>query len=63
MRTMLLCGIIPARAGFTLADPRNPNDELPYQTVFTFTADLALAPQSSDSAVVSRRSTTTPSEV
>ena len=56
-------GIIPARAGFTLADPRNPNDELPYQTVFTFTADLALAPQSSDSAVVSRRSTTTPSEV
>ena len=55
-------GIIPARAGFTLADPRNPNDELPYQAVFTFTADLALAPQSSDSAVVSQRSTTTPSE-
>ena len=55
-------GIIPARAGFTLADPRNPNDELPYQAMFTFTADLALAPQSSDSAVVSQRSTTTPSE-
>ena len=54
--------IIPARAGFTLADPRNPNDELPYQAVFTFTADLALAPQNSDSAVVSQRSTTTPSE-
>ena len=54
--------IIPARAGFTLADPRNPNDELPYQAMFTFTADLALAPQSSDSAVVSQRSTTTPSE-
>ena len=55
-------GIIPARAGFTLADPWNPNDEPHYQTAFTFTADLAPAPQSSDSAVVSQRSTRTPSE-
>ena len=55
-------GIIPARAGFTLADPWNPNDEPHYQTAFAFTADLALAPQSSDSAVVSQRSTRTPSE-
>ena len=55
--------IIPARAGFTLADPWNPNDEPHYQTAFAFTADLVLAPQSSDSAVVSQRSTRTPSEV
>ena len=55
-------GIIPARAGFTLEDPWNPNDESPYQTAFTFTADLALAPQSSDSAAVAQRSTRTPSE-
>ena len=55
-------GIIPARAGFTLADPWNPNDEPHYQTAFAFTADLALAPQSSDSAVVSQRLTRTPSE-
>ena len=55
-------GIIPARAGFTLADPWNPNDEPHYQTAFAFTADLVLAPQSSDSAVVSQRSTRTPSE-
>ena len=55
-------GIIPARAGFTLADPWNPNDEPHYQTAFTFTADLAPAPQSSDSAVVSQRSTRPPSE-
>ena len=54
--------IIPARAGFTLADPWNPNDEPPYQTAFTFTADLALAPQSSDSAAVAQRSTRPPSE-
>ena len=54
--------IIPARAGFTLADPWNPNDEPHYQTAFAFTADLVLAPQSSDSAVVSQRSTRTPSE-
>ena len=56
------CRIIPARAGFTLADPWNPNDEPHYQTAFTFTADLAPAPQSSDSAVVSQRSTRPPSE-
>ena len=55
-------GIIPARAGFTLEDPWNPNDESPYQTAFTFTADLALAPQSSDSAAVAQRSNRTPSE-
>ena len=54
--------IIPARAGVTLADPWNPNDEPPYQTAFTFTADLALAPQSSGSASVAQRSTRTPSE-
>ena len=54
--------IIPARAGFTLADPWNPNDEPHYQTAFAFTDDLTLAPQSSDSAVVSQRSTRTPSE-
>ena len=54
--------IIPARAGFTLADPWNPNDEAPYQTAFAFTADLALAPQSSDSVVVLQQSTRTPSE-
>ena len=53
--------IIPARAGFTLADPWNPNDDLPYQTAFTFTGDLAPAPPSCGSAVVSQRSTTTPS--
>ena len=58
----LVLGIIPARAGFTLADPWNPNDEPHYQTSFAFTADLALAPQSSDSVVVSQRSTRTPSE-
>ena len=58
----VLLGIIPARAGFTLADPWNPNDEPHYQTSFAFTADLALAPQSSDSVVVSQRSTRTPSE-
>ena len=45
-----------------LADPWNPNDEPHYQTSFAFTADLALAPQSSDSVVVSQRSTRTPSE-
>ena len=54
--------IIPARAGVTLEDPWNPNDESPYQTAFTFTADLALAPQSSDSAAVAQRSTRPPSE-
>ena len=54
--------IIPARAGFTLADPWNPNDEPHYQTAFTFTADLAPAPQSSDSAAVAQRSTRPPSE-
>ena len=57
-----LVRIIPARAGFTLADPWNPNDESPYQTSFAFTADLALAPQSSDNAAVAQRSTRTPSE-
>ena len=55
-------GIIPARAGFTLADPWNPNDEPCYQTAFTFSANLEPAPPSSGSAVVLRRSTMTPSE-
>ena len=54
--------IIPARAGFTLADPWNPNDEPCYQTAFTFSVDLEPAPPSSGSAVVLRRSTMTPSE-
>jgi len=54
--------IIPARAGFTLADPWNPNDEPCYQTAFTFSANLEPAPPSSGSAVVLRRSTMTPSE-
>ena len=58
----VLCGIIPARAGFTLADPWNPNDEPCYQTAFTFSANLEPAPPSSGSAVVLRRSTMTPSE-
>ena len=62
LRLLASVGIIPARAGFTLADPWNPNDEPHYQTTFAFTADLALAPQSSDSVVVSQRSTRTPSE-
>ena len=62
LETQIEGGIIPARAGFTLADPWNPNDEPHYQTAFAFTADLVLAPQSSDSAVVSQRSTRTPSE-
>ena len=63
--TVRLCPnhrIIPARAGFTLADPWNPNDEPCYQTAFTFSADLEPAPPSSGSAVVLRRSTMTPSE-
>ena len=55
-------GIIPARAGFTLADHWNPNDEPCYQTAFTFSANLEPAPPSSGSAVVLRRSTMTPSE-
>ena len=57
-----VAGIIPARAGFTLADPWNPNDEPCYQTAFTFSAGLEPAPPSSGSAVVLRRSTMTPSE-
>ena len=55
-------GIIPARAGVTLADPWNPNDEPCYQTMFTFSANLEPSPPSSGSAVVLRRSTMTPSE-
>ena len=60
--TVSLSRIIPARAGFTLADPWNPNDEPCYQTAFTFSANLEPAPPSSGSAVVLRRSTMTPSE-
>ena len=35
--------IIPARAGFTLADPWNPNEPVLYQTPVAFTADLGPA--------------------
>ena len=38
-----LRGIIPARAGFTLADPWNPNEPVLYQTPVAFTADLGPA--------------------
>ena len=44
-------GIIPARAGFTLADPWNPNEPTLYQTPAAFTADLGPAPPGRDSAV------------
>ena len=54
--------IIPARAGFTLGDPWNPNDHSPYQTASAFTADLAPARRRCGSAAVERRSTMTPSE-
>ena len=53
--------IIPARAGFTLGDPWNPNDHSPYQTASAFTADLAPARRRCGSAAVERRSTMTPS--
>ena len=53
--------IIPARAGFTLADPWNPNEPVLYQTPAAFTADLGPAPPSCGSAVVVPRWTTTPS--
>ena len=43
--------IIPARAGFTLADPWNPNEPTLYQTPAAFTADLGPAPPGRDSAV------------
>ena len=54
-------GIIPARAGFTLADPWNPNEPVLYQTPAAFTADPGSAPPSCGSAVVVPRWTTTPS--
>ena len=54
-------GIIPARAGFTLADPWNPNEPVLYQTPVAFTADLGPAPPSCGSAAVVLRWTTTPS--
>ena len=53
--------IIPARAGFTLADPWNPNEPTLYQTPAAFTADPGSAPPSCGSAVVVPRWTTTPS--
>ena len=53
--------IIPARAGFTLADPWNPNEPVLYQTPVAFTADLGPAPPSCGSAAVVLRWTTTPS--
>ena len=48
---ILASGIIPARAGFTLADPWNPNEPTLYQTPAAFTADLGPAPPGRDSAV------------
>ena len=54
-------GIIPARAGFTAADPWNPNEPVLYQTPVAFTADLGPAPPSCGSAAVVLRWTTTPS--
>ena len=54
-------GIIPARAGFTLANPWNPNEPVLYQTPAAFTADPGPAPPSCGSAVVVPRWTTTPS--
>ena len=54
-------GIIPARAGFTLANPWNPNEPVLYQTPVAFTADLGPAPPSCGSAAVVLRWTTTPS--
>ena len=54
-------GIIPARAGFTLANPWNPNEPVVYQTPAAFTADPGPAPPSCGSAVVVPRWTTTPS--
>ena len=53
--------IIPARAGFTLANPWNPNEPVVYQTPAAFTADPGPAPPSCGSAVVVPRWTTTPS--
>ena len=60
-RTRPDVGIIPARAGFTLADPWNPNEPVLYQTPAAFTADPGPAPPSCGSAVVVPRWTTTPS--
>ena len=42
-RVLLRRRIIPARAGFTLADPWNPNEPVLYQTPVAFTADLGPA--------------------
>ena len=47
----ILAGIIPARAGFTLADRWYPNEPVVYQTPAAFTADLGPAPPGRDSAV------------
>ena len=53
-------GIIPARAGFTLGDPWNPNGPGAYHPPVSFTADLVPARQSCGSAAVEPRWTTTP---
>ena len=53
-------GIIPARAGFTLGDPWNPNGPGVYHPPVSFTADLVPARQSCGSAAVEPRWTTTP---
>ena len=47
-------GIIPARAGFTLADPWNPNEPVLYQTPAAFTADPGPAPPGRESSAVVR---------
>lgn len=52
--------IIPARAGFTLGDPWNPNGPGVYHPPVSFTADLVPARQSCGSAAVEPRWTTTP---
>ena len=57
------CGIIPARAGFTLGDRRDSNGGPPYQGAFAFTGDLGTARLSCGSVVAGQRSTTTPSPV
>ena len=53
-------GIIPARAGFTLGDPWNPNGPGVYHPPVSFTADLVPARQSCGSAAVEPRWTMTP---
>ena len=46
--------IIPARAGFTLANPWNPNEPVLYQTPAAFTADPGPVPSGRESSAVVR---------